>query len=246
MRSTTSVLALKYMPVSVSGGVRKAVGGFIRYIQFRDQHVRSDSRGLDAYVRYVAHRDRTSPQGRVFGDEGRLTDNDRRRLVDYISRSTKGLQPKWVQNREGKLEDRQRAVYQFVFSPKDSRGLDLRLAARKAMKQLETDAGAGGIGPWVAAEHRNTDHRHVHIVLAAKREIRPGRFSTLIITRDRLQRMKDVIKRELEHQRRVERGFNRLGSGIDRFRALARSYQQRMERELEEELARQQRERLSR
>jgi hypothetical protein len=246
MRSTTSVLALKYMPVSVPGGVRKAAGGFLRYIQFRDQHVEAEGRGLDAYVRYVAHRDRTSPQGRVFGEEGRRTDNDRHRLVDHISRSTRGLRPKWVPNRNGELEDRQRAVYQFILSPKDWRGLDLRLAARKAMKQLEADAGAGGIGPWFAAEHRNTDHHHVHIVLAARREIGPSRFSTLLITRDRLQRMKDVVKRELEHQRRLERSFNRLGSGLDRLRAVARSYQQKMERELEEELSRQQRERGSR
>ena len=171
LRSTTSVLALKYTPVSVTGGVRKAVGGFLRYVQFRDQHVEPEDGGLDAYVRYVAHRDRTSPLGRVFGEEGGRTDNDRHRLVDYISRSTRGLRPKWVRNRNGELEDRQRAVYQFIFSPKDWRGLDLRLAARKAMKQLEVDAGAGGIGPWFAAEHRNTDHHHVHIVLAARREI---------------------------------------------------------------------------
>ena len=39
MRSQRSVLTLKYTPVSVAGGVRKAVGGFLRYVQYRDQHV---------------------------------------------------------------------------------------------------------------------------------------------------------------------------------------------------------------
>jgi hypothetical protein len=244
VRSTTSVLALRYMPVSVSGGVRKAIGGFLRYIQFRDQHIESEGRGLDAYVRYVAHRDRTSPQSRVFGEESGLS--DRRRLVDYIARSTKGLQPKWVRNRDGQMEDRQRAVYQLVFSPKDWRGLDIRLAARKAMRQLELDTGAAGIGPWFAAEHRNTRHHHVHIVLAARREVRPGRFSTLVITRARLQRMKDVIREELERQRRFERGFSFLGRSLDRLRAVARYYHRQMERELEAELARQEREGWSR
>jgi hypothetical protein len=38
VRSGRSILALKYTPVSVAGGVRKAVGGFLRYVQFRDQH----------------------------------------------------------------------------------------------------------------------------------------------------------------------------------------------------------------
>jgi hypothetical protein len=230
------------MPVSVAGGVRKAVGGFLRYITFRDQHAKTEGHGLDGFVRYVAHRDRTSPQGRVFGELGQLTDSDRRPLINHISRSTKGLQPKWVQNRSGEMEDRQRAVYQFIFSPKDWRGLDLRLVARKALKQLEVDAGAGGLPPWFAAEHRNTEHHHVHIVLAARREIAPGRFSTLLITRERLKRMKKVIKQELERQRRVERGFNALGRGVDRLRAVANRYQHQMERELEEELARLQRE----
>ncbi len=241
MRSTRSVLALRYTPISVAGGVRKAVGGFLRYIQFRDQHVESEGHGLDAFVRYVAHRDRTSPQGRVFGEDGSRTDNDRRRLIDHVTRSTKGLEPKWVIGRDGKLEDRQRAVYTFVFSPKDWRGLDLRRAARLGMKQLELDAG-GGIPPWFAAEHRNTDHHHVHIVLAARKEIGPGKFRTLVITRARLQLMKDVIKREVERQRSLERAFGSVGAGLDRLGAASLRYHRQMERELEAELARRQHE----
>jgi hypothetical protein len=200
------VLLLSYMPVSAAGGVRKAVGGYLRYMQFRDQRpepIRAS--GLDDFVRYVAHRDRTSPGGRIFGVEGPLTSADRRRLVDYVARSTKGLAPNWVKTRDGKLEDRQRAVYQLVVSPDDWRGLDLRRITRAAMKQLETDAGAGGLGPWFAAEHRNTAHHHVQIVLAARREIAPGRFSTLIINRARLQRMKEAIWIEIARQREPER-----------------------------------------
>ena len=241
MRSTRSVLALQYTPVSVAGGVRKAVGGFLRYIQFRDQHVQSEGHGLDAFVRYVAHRDRTSPKGRVFGECSGRTDYDRRRLIDYVTRSTKGLEPKWVIGRDGKLEDRQRAVYTFVFSPKDWRGLDLRHAARLGMKQLELDAG-GGIPPWFAAEHRNTRQHHIHIVLAARREVAPGKFRTLVITRARLQRMKDVIKREVEHQRNLERALGSFGAGLDRLGSAALRYHRQMERELEQELARRQRE----
>jgi hypothetical protein len=242
MRSTTSILALQYMPVSVSGGVRKAVGGFLRYITYRDQHVKTESDGVDRLVRYVAHRDRTSARGRVFGEVGLLTATNRKSLTDHIARSTKGLEPKWARNRDGVLEDRQRAVYQFIFSPKDWRGLDLRLVARKAMKQLEADAGVAGLPPWFAAEHRNTEHHHVHVVLAARREVAPGRFTTLLITRERLKRMKKVIKLELQRQRRLERGFHAFGRGVDRVRAVVSSYQRQMERELEDELARLQRE----
>ena len=206
MRSTYSVLLVSYMPVSVTGGVRKAVGGYLRYMQFRDQRREPEKQpGLDAFVRYVAHRDRTSPAGRVFGAEGTLTTADRRRLVEYVARSTKGLEPKWVSSRDGKPADRQRAVYQLVISPQDWHGLDLRQITRVAMKQLESDAGAGGLGPWFAAEHRNTAHHHVQIVLAARRELTPGSFSTLIINRARLQRMKEAIWAEIERQRRLER-----------------------------------------
>jgi hypothetical protein len=213
MRSARSILALRFTPVSVAGGVRKAVGGFLRYIQFRDQHMEPErDGGLDAYVRYVAHRDRTSPGGRVFGRDQADIGVDRRRLVEYVLRSTKGLEPKWVQGRDGKLEDRQRAVYQLVLSPEDWRGLDLRRLARAAMEQLALDAGPGGIGPWIAAEHRNTKHHHVHIVLAARREVQPGHFQTLLITRRRLQRMKEAIGRETDSQRGLalesERGRN--------------------------------------
>jgi hypothetical protein len=206
MRSERSILALEWMPVSVAGGVRKAVGGFLRYVEFRDQHVEAEpQRTLDAYVKYVAHRDRTSPAGRVFGREGGLTDADRRRLVEYVARSTKGLQPRWLRNSEGALEDHQRAVYQMILSPEDWRGLDLRRMARLAMQQLEADAGPGGLGPWFAAEHRNTKHHHVHIVLAARRELEPGKFSTVLITRKRLQRMKDAIAMEIDRERAPER-----------------------------------------
>lgn len=209
MRSTRSVLALRYTPVSVMGGVRKAVGGFLRYVQHRDQHVDPQrDGGLDAYVRYVAHRDRTSPNSRMFGGDKAQLGVDRRQLVDFITRSTKGLAPNWVKGRNGTLEDRQRAAYTFVLSPEDWRGLDLRDLARAAMKQLGVDAGTGGIGPWMAAEHRNTAHHHVHIVLAARRELEPGRFQTVLITRTRLEQMKQAIGREIERQRGLspERG----------------------------------------
>jgi len=206
MRSAYSVLLLSYMPVSAAGGVRKAVGGYLRYMQFRDQRPEpTRTGGLEDFVRYVAHRDRTSPSGRIFGAEGPLTSADRRRLVDYVARSTKGLASKWVKTRDGKLEDRERAVYQLVISPDDWRGLDLRRITRAAMKQLETDAGVGGLGPWFAAEHRNTAHHHVQIVLAARREIAAGKFSTVIINRARLQRMKEAIWIEIARQREPER-----------------------------------------
>jgi len=199
MRSSRAVLSLRYTPVSVAGGVRRAVGGFLRYVQHRDQHVdapRGD--GLDGLMRYVSHRDRTSPGGRVFGRSSELQ-VDRKQLVDHVARSIKGVAPRWVKGRDGKLIDQQRAVYTFVLSPEDWRGLDLRRMARVAMASLDHDAG--GLGPWLAAEHRNTAHHHVHVVLAARREIAPGRFRAVLVTRARLERMKQAMRLEIERQR---------------------------------------------
>jgi MobA/VirD2-like, nuclease domain len=280
------------MPVSVAGGVRKAVGGFLRYVEFRDQHVDPERQvDLDAFVRYVGHRDRTSPAGRVFGRDGGLTDADRHRLVEYVARSTKGLQSRWLRNSKGEMEDHQRAVYQMILSPEDWRGLDLRRTARLAMQQLEANAGPGGLGPWFAAEHRNTGHHHVHIVLAARRELAPGKFSTVLITRKRLQRMKDAIALEIDRQRAPERGrtdktrpprrpsatlepelqhhdlprwrwasshasrararshsirhprsHRAIAASLLQLRGVAQRYQQRMERELEQELIQAERE----
>ncbi|HVH64162.1 MAG TPA: hypothetical protein VNA65_11245 [Candidatus Dormibacteraeota bacterium] len=211
MRSATSILALNWLPVSVAGGVRKAVGGFLRYVEFRDQHLEPDrDESLDGYTRYVTHRDRTSPLGRIFGRDGSASDVERECLVEFVRRSTKDLQPKWQRNEKGELQDHQRAVYRMILSPEDWRGLDLRLIARAAMRQLERDAGEHGLGPWFAAEHRNTKHHHVHIVLAARREIAPGNFATLLITRQRLQRMKDAIAFEIDRQRAREREIESL------------------------------------
>ena len=202
MRSQRSILALKYTPVSVVGGVRRAVGGFLRYVQYRDQHLEpGEGHVIDSYLRYMAHRDRTSPGGRIFGRDGVCSSSDRRHFVEYVARSTRGLQPRWVTAKDGKREDRQRAVYTFILSPEDWRGLDLRRIAGVAMRQLESDAGSGGIGPWFAAEHRNTAHHHVHVILAARSEVEPGRFHTFAITRPRLQRMKEAIAQEIERQR---------------------------------------------
>ena len=94
-----------------------------------------------------------------------------------------------------------RAYYQIIISPKDAAGLDLKAMTRAAMRQLGRDAGSGGLPAWVAGEHRNTAHPHTHVVLAAKRELAPGRFRTLLITKPRRERMHQAIYAEMARQR---------------------------------------------
>ena len=68
------------------------------------------------------------------------------------------------------------------------------------MSQLEQDTGHR-LPPWIAAEHRNTAHPHVHVILAARREEERGRFRELRISPRRLARMKESLTHELERQR---------------------------------------------
>ena len=210
MRSSRAILSLRYTPVDARGGIRQAAGALLRYIHYRDQHVEEPERGdVDRMLRYVSHRDRSSTKGRLFDRDHVIGDAERRRLGAYVVRSTKDMPP--ARRTDGK--DTRRAIYQMVLSPEEAAGLDLRAVARAAMAQLESDAGS--LPPWIAAEHRNTRHPHVHIVMAARREISPGRFGTVQITRPRLAAMKGAMALEIVRQRGAEREhpLTRRGSG---------------------------------
>ncbi|HYL08037.1 MAG TPA: relaxase MobL [Candidatus Udaeobacter sp.] len=185
MTGERCILSVKYVPA----GSAKRLGGFLRYVQFRDQHPDAvDRKKLDGLTRYIAHRDRTAPGGRLFGPHGNCGDLDRRALLAHVSRSMRqsgGRHP--------------RAAYRMVLSPERAEGLDLKALTRAAMEQLSRDAG--GSPPWIAAIHRNTKHPHVHIVMAARREVEPGRFRTVVINRERLAGMKLALGQELVRER---------------------------------------------
>ena len=208
MRSNRSILSIKYTPSRATVG--KAVGGFLRYVHYRDHEQRGeDSRGVSGLVRYVAYRDQASPQGRLFTKDRVAGDRDRRELVRFVTRSLESPQTK-----QASQAARVRAVYRFVLSPEDARGFDLRRLARATLDQLERDAGPGDLPPWIAAEHRNTVHPHVHIVMAARREVTPGNFRGVNVTRQRLARMKMAMNLEIERQRGERKPVRSLGSRL--------------------------------
>ena len=190
------ILSVKYVPAASA----RRLGGFLRYVQFRDQHA-DVSRDLGGLTRYIAHRDRTAPGGRLFGPRGNCGDLDRRALLAHISRSLRG-------DGGGKHP---RAAYRFVLSPERAEGLDLKALTRAAVNQLGSDSGGEPL--WIAAIHRNTKHPHVHIVMAARREVAPDRFKTVVINRERLARMKLAIGQEL----RLERGGRSARIRLDDF-----------------------------
>ncbi|HEV2032649.1 MAG TPA: hypothetical protein VGU71_00350 [Candidatus Dormibacteraeota bacterium] len=183
-----AILSVKYLAMPSAGAARTAVNGFVRYIQYRDHHedVAADTSRM---LRYVGYRDPTSVRGQLFDRSSRAGDLERKALVAHVRRSLRDLPPS---------ARPQRAVYRLVLSPADARGLDLRELARATMCGLERDAGP--LPPWVAAIHRNTQHPHVHIVMAARREVSPDRFKTVVITRPRLARMKESLAQEMSRQ----------------------------------------------
>jgi hypothetical protein len=195
MASNNVILTARVMPAPRRAGAAD-VARFVRYIQHRDIHPGSkEAQDIDDLIAYVHHRDATSPRGRMFDAQGPAGDDERRVLVDLVSRSNAGLLAQDNPSRTSL-----RAAYRLIVSPEDARGLDLKRLTRAMMGQLQDDAG-GKLPPWIAGEHRNTLHPHVHIVLAARRETRPGEFRTLLITRERLAAMKDALHRELDVQR---------------------------------------------
>lgn len=193
MRSTRSILSVRFTAVAGSSSVRRAVGGFLRYIQQNDHHWTAEKpTGVDGFLRYAAHRDRTMPRGRLFGADGDVGDHERRELGRFVTRSVDG-------------RSTGRAFYRLIISPEDGRGLDLRKVTRSVMAQLARDAGTGGLPPWIGAEHRNTAHPHVHVVMAANRQLHDGRYRALVINRERLARMKISMSREIYRERGPER-----------------------------------------
>ena len=180
------ILSIKFVPA----GSAKGLGAFLRYVQFRDQHEGlSPDRTLTGLTKYIAHRDRTSPGGRLFGPRGNCGDLDRRALLAHISRSLRG-------NQTGRPP---RAAYRMILSPERADGLDLKALTRAAMEQLERDTG--DTPPWIAAIHRNTAHPHVHIVMAARREVVAGQFKGVVVSKSRLARMKLAIGHEISRER---------------------------------------------
>ena len=117
MLSTRAILSVRYTPAAA--GAAKLVGGFLRYVQHRDHHPDPEhEKGIAGLVRYLAYRDKATPQGRLFDAHGTAGDQERLELLKYVRRSL-------TEPANGRVA--KRAVYRFVLSPEDARGLDLRL-----------------------------------------------------------------------------------------------------------------------
>jgi hypothetical protein len=201
--SERCIVRVKFTPAGGPSEVRRAVGGFLRYVQHRDLHAdsapsRPDVSGL---LKYVAYRDKASARAELFGPAGAVGTAARKEFAEFVARSIDQSRPQLFRTRDGRQVDRRRAVSRFVISPERAQGLDLERLTRAAVTRLETEMGVGGLR-WIAAVHRNTRHHHVHLVLGGMQEERPGAYSRVDVSRPRLVAMKEAVGQEIERQRR--------------------------------------------
>ena len=199
-----AILVVKFTPAGTGSQVQKAVGGFLRYVQHRDVHpTQPDGRPrpeVSGLLKYVAYRDRASTRAELFGPSGTLTSEDRKAFAGFVANALEKSSPQLFRGRYGELRDRRRAAYRFVISPEHADGLDLRRLTSATVGRLEQESGVTGLR-WIAAIHRNTDHHHVHLVLAGMRLDAAGAFRRVDITKPRLAAMKMALGVEIERQR---------------------------------------------
>jgi hypothetical protein len=202
--SERCIVRVKFTPAGAGSEVRRAVGGFLRYVQHRDLHPDSKpprtTPEVAGLLKYVAYRDRASSRAELFGPQGPLGAKERKEFAEFVANSIERSEPQTFRARDGQVMDRRRAVSRFVISPEHAKGLDLEALTRASVARLESEMGITGLR-WIAAVHRNTRHHHVHLVLAGMHEDSLGGYRRVDISKPRLVAMKEAVGLEIERQR---------------------------------------------
>jgi type IV secretory pathway VirD2 relaxase len=128
-----------------------------------------------------------------------------------------------------------RLHWRLILSPDDVERIDLRQHAREVMAQMEKDLGTKLT--WVAIEHDNTDHRHVHIMLRGVRQEcdRNGKCLPLTMDREYVSRgIREISEGLIERQLgpRTEREYlEARGHGIEaeRWTEIDRAIERKLE-----------------
>jgi hypothetical protein len=202
--SERCIVRVKFTPAGAGAEVRRAVGGFLRYVQHRDLHPDSTPSPprpqVAGLLKYVAYRDKASARAELFGPRGALGNQERKDFANFVAHSIERSEPQVFSSRDGRLMDRRRAVSRFVISPERAQGLDLEALTRAAVSRLESEMGVSDLR-WIAAIHRNTRHHHVHLVLAGMHEDATGSYRRVDLSKQRLAAIKQAVSLEIERQR---------------------------------------------
>src|SRR5258706_12263334 len=116
-------------PATTGLDVRRAVGGFLRYIQHRDLHpgpkAERQASKVSGLVKYVAYRDRASSRAELFSNEGPAGTAERKAFALHVARPIEESRPQLFRARDGRLVGRRRSVSRAIVSPERAEGLAL-------------------------------------------------------------------------------------------------------------------------
>ncbi|MDX8495085.1 DUF3363 domain-containing protein [Mesorhizobium sp. VK22B] len=155
--------------------------------------ITSRSRGAIVKARVVRHSVRTAPLGthlNYLRREGVTRDGEKARLFGSGTEDADGAAF------AARAED-DRHHFRFIVSPDDALEMtDLKSFTRDLVSQMETDLDTKL--DWVAVDHWNTEHPHIHLIVRGVRD--DGQ--DLVITRDYIKegirdRARDLITQEL-------------------------------------------------
>lgn len=140
-----------------------------------------------AHVKYIQHRpgEDRGPEGRKFFDdtEDNLDGRSQRKAI-----------------RE--LEDSKVVIHKLTLSP-EIEPIDKREFTREVMQQLSAEKGLDL--KWMAVEHNNTAHHHIHVVVLGKDK----NGKSVRINRDDYSKLREWSDRHLERTRPLELKLSR-------------------------------------
>lgn len=154
------------------------------YISARDKKSRGQGRSAKlvaveralAHVKYIQHR-----PGEDRGPEGRRFFDDKQENLDGRA----------LRNAIKELEDSKVVIHRLTLAP-EINPQDRREYTREVMQQLASEKGQDL--KWMAVEHNNTAHHHIHVVVLG--EDKSGK--TVRIDRDDYSKLRDWGDRYLE------------------------------------------------
>ncbi len=165
------------------------------YISARDKKSRVKGRSPKvvavartlAHVKYIQHRpgDDKPPDGRTFFDE-----------------SEENLDGRSLRKAIKELEDSKVVAHKLTLSP-EVEPLDKQEYTREIMKQLSAEKGQDL--KWMAVEHNNTAHHHIHVVILGKDK----NGKAVRIDKDDYPKLREWGDRHLERTRPIEFAYAR-------------------------------------
>jgi type IV secretory pathway VirD2 relaxase len=177
----------------ISPGNRSRFGRGQRAAIQANRMLTTRSRGAVIKARVVRHGGRSAPLGthlNYLRRDGVTRDGEKARL---FGADGDGADPKSF----GERCDEDRHHFRFIVSPDDASEMaDLKGFTRELVSQMEKDLGTPL--DWVAVDHWNTEHPHVHLIVRGVRD--DG--ENLVISRDYIKdgmrdRARELITEEL-------------------------------------------------